>query len=101
MKIKLTCTGGFAGPAGAQTRNVDLADLPPEQAQQLQALLQSCDFFALPDVLAKTAPQSWDFQYDLQVDHGGQSHTVRYYLDAAPSALQALTEKLNEEIRPA
>lgn len=100
MRIKLTCTGGFAGPAGAQTRSVDLADLAPEQAQQLETLLRSCDFFALPDVLAKPAPQSWDFQYDLAVDQDGQTHTVRYYLDAAPPQLQALTARLSAGIMP-
>ncbi|KQQ39930.1 hypothetical protein ASF61_03700 [Duganella sp. Leaf126] len=90
----LRCTGGFTGPAGAQTRSVDLAALPQDQAQQLEALLQSCDFFALPDRLGKPAPQSWDFLYDLQVEHGGHTHTVRYYRDAAPPPLQALTDTL-------
>ena len=94
MNIQLRCTGGFTGPAGVQTRNIDLAALPLEQAQHLESLLQSCDFFALPDRLNKSAPQSWDFRYALQVDHGGLTHTVTYYLDAAPPPLQALTAAL-------
>ena len=100
MKIILTCTGGFTGPAGAQTRTVDLAQLPPEQAAQLEALLQASDFFALPDQLAKPAPQSWDFQYDLAVNLGGHTHTVRYHLDAAPPQLKALTETISKQVAP-
>lgn len=100
MKIILTCTGGFTGPAGAQTRTLDLAQLPADQAAQLEALLQASDFFALPDQLAKPAPQSWDFQYDLAVDEGGHTHTVRYHLDAAPPQLRALTETINAHVAP-
>lgn len=100
MKMTLTCTGGFTGPAGAQTRTVDLAQLPPDQAAQLEALLQASDFFALPDQLAKSAPQSWDFQYDLEVDQGGHTHTVRYHLDAAPPLLKALTETISAQVAP-
>lgn len=100
MKMTLTCTGGFAGPAGAQTRTVDLAQLPPDQAAQFAALLHATDFFALPDQLAKPAPQSWDFRYDLEVAEGGHTHTVRYYLDAAPEQLKALTETISTQIAP-
>ena len=59
MHMVLRCTGGFTGPAGAQTRSVDLAQLPPAQASELEKLVQACDFFALPDKLLKPAPQSW------------------------------------------
>nr|WP_315391973.1 protealysin inhibitor emfourin [uncultured Duganella sp.] len=100
MRLKLRCTGGFAGPAGAQTRTIDLAQLPPGQAEQMQQLVDACDFFALPDKLVKEAPKSWDFQYDLEVDQGGQAHTVRYHLDAVPEQLRALTEKINDEVDP-
>lgn len=100
MRIILHCTGGFTGPAGAQTRSVDLGRLAPEQAQQLEALVQACDFFALPAQLAKPAPQSWDFQYTLEVDAGAHVHTVHYHLDAAPQPLQALTRQLSEAVAP-
>ncbi|WP_154382981.1 protealysin inhibitor emfourin [Duganella guangzhouensis] len=100
MRLTLTCTGGFAGPAGAQTRTVDLAQLPQEQASQLEQLLHASDFFALPPKLIKEAPKSWDFQYDLKVDGDGQAHCVRYHLDEASPSLKQLTEKLNEEVDP-
>jgi hypothetical protein len=100
MRLTLKCTGGFAGPAGAQTRTVDLAQLPQDQASQLQQLLHASDFFALPPKLVKEAPKSWDFQYDLEVNDGGQAHCVRYHLDEASPSLKALTEKLNDEVAP-
>jgi hypothetical protein len=101
MRLILRCTGGFAGPAGAQTRTVDLAKLPPALAGQLQQLVQAINFTALPTALVKPAPKSWDFQYDLEVDDGGQhNHCVQYHLDEAPAPLKALTEKLNDEVDP-
>lgn len=100
MRLTLRCTGGFAGPAGSQTRTIDLAQLPGDQAAQLEQLLRDSDFFALPSSLIKPAPKSWDFQYDLEVDQDGQAHCVRYHLDAASPSLRRLTEKLNEEIAP-
>lgn len=93
-RLALTCTGGFTGPAGAQTRSVDLADLPASQAQRWQQLAQACDFAALPPHLLKAAPQSWDFEYKLEVQAGGRSHTVKFHKDQAPPALQQLTAAL-------
>jgi hypothetical protein len=100
MRLILKCTGGFAGPAGAQTRTVDLAQLPPEQASQLEQLLQASGFFTLPPKLVKPAPKSWDFKYQLEVDDGAAAHCVVYHLDEASPPLKALTEKLNDEVEP-
>ena len=100
MRMILRCSGGFTGPAGAQTRTVDLAQLPQDRASELEQMVQACDFFALPDKLVKDSPKSWDFQYDLEVDQGQQAHSVRYHLDAAPPPLKALTDKLNDEVEP-
>lgn len=101
MRLILKCTGGFAGPAGAQTRTVDLTQLPQEQASQLQLLLQASDFFALPPKLVKPAPKSWDFKYELEVDdNDGTAHCVVYHLDEASPPLKELTEKLNDEVDP-
>lgn len=100
MRLTLKCTGGFAGPAGAQTRTVDLARLPQDQAAQLQQLLHASDFFALPPTLVKPAPKSWDFKYDLEVDDGTHNHCVSYHLDQASPSLKQLTEKLNDDVAP-
>lgn len=100
MRLTLQCKGGFTGPAGAQTRTVDLAQLPADQASEVRKLLQASDFFALHPKLLKPAPKSWDFEYDLKVDDGQQAHCVQYHLDEVPPALKALTEKLSDEVAP-
>lgn len=96
MHLKLSCSGGFTGPAGAQMRSVDLAQLPPARAEALQRLVADCDFFALPSSLKKNRPQPWDFEYQLEAEADGRRHTVHYHLDAAPPPLQALTQQLNQ-----
>ncbi len=95
-RLSLRCTGGFTGPAGAQTRTVDLSLLPPHQAHELEHLLTASDFFTLPDKLLKQAPQSSDFLFDLKVDQGPQAHCIQYHLDAVPAPLKELTDKLYE-----
>lgn len=93
MRLSLACVGGFTGPAGAQTRNVDLARLPPAEAAPLQALVRALDPGHLPATLLKAHPQPWDFTYTLTVDDG-PCHRVRFHADAAPPALRALVERL-------
>jgi len=94
-RLTLRCSGGFTGPAGAQTRSIDLAQLPSEQAQRLTQLLDASQFFSLPPQLHKAAPQSGDFLYDLQAEQDGRLHAVHYHLDAAPAVLRQLTEQLS------
>lgn len=95
MRLVLRSTGGFTGPAGAQTRTVDTAAAAGDGAR-LRQLVRDCDFFALPAQLLSPAPQSWDFLYTLTVQaDDGSSHTVSYHLDAAPPALRELTAALD------
>ena len=95
MRMVLRSVGGFTGPAGAETRTVDLAAMPSAQALPLRALVQACDFFSLPATLLKPRPQSWDFVHTLQIQEDARSHTVRFHEEAAPPALQALTQALS------
>ena len=95
MRIVLHSVGGFTGPAGAQTRTVDLDALPAAQASKLRSLVQACDFFSLPATFNKPQPQSWDFVHTVQIQDEARSHTVRFHEDAAPSALQKLTQAVS------
>lgn len=94
MRMLLHSVGGFTGPAGAQARTVDLAAMPSAQALPLRALVLACDFFSLPATLLKPRPQSWDFVHTLQIQDDARSHTVRFHEEAAPAALQQLTQAL-------
>ncbi len=94
MRLSLHCVGGFTGPAGAQTRTVDVDDLPAAERTRVQALVQALDVARLPATLLKPRPQPWDFTYTLTVD----GRQVRFHLDAAPAPLRELVEVL--EARP-
>jgi hypothetical protein len=95
MRLSLQCVGGFTGPAGAQTRTVDLDHLPAVEAARLRALLAAVDVAQLPSTLMKPRPQSWDFVYTLTVENGA-SKQVRFQVDAAPAALKELVEVLEQ-----
>jgi hypothetical protein len=95
MRLSLHCVGGFTGPAGAQTRTVDLDRLPPAEAARLRALLASADLACLPASLMKPHPQPWDFAYTLKVENG-TCHQLRFHTDAAPAALGELVDLLQQ-----
>jgi hypothetical protein len=94
MRVSLHCVGGFTGPAGAQTRSVDVDSLPAAERTRVQALVQALDVAGLPATLLKPRPQPWDFTYTLTVD----GRQVRFHLDAAPAPLRELVGVL--EARP-
>lgn len=97
MRLSLLCVGGFTGPAGAQTRSVDLDRLPEAEAGHLRALVGKLDLACLPATLMKARPQPWDFVYTLTVDNGGDGarHQVKFQNDAAPPALRELADILS------
>jgi hypothetical protein len=95
MRLSLHCVGGFTGPAGAQTRSVDVDSLPAAEGAHVRRLVQALDVAQLPATLLKPRPQSWDFTYTLTVDDGA-SRQVRFHLDAAPPALRELVEFIEQ-----
>lgn len=95
MRLSLHCVGGFTGPAGAQTRTVDLDRIPADEAARLRTLLQGLDVARLPATLMKPKPQPWDFVYTLTVENGA-CHTLRFHVDGAPPALGELVSILEQ-----
>lgn len=96
MRLTLHTVGGFTGPAGAQTRTVDLEKLVPAEAARLRALVKQIDFNALAPSITKQRPQSWDLMQTLKVESDGAAHSVRFHSEAAPPALRELAELLTE-----
>ena len=96
LRLSLQCVGGFTGPAGAQTRSVDVACLPVHEADRVRALVAGLDLPSLPPSLLKPRPQPWDFLYTLTVDDGS-ARTVRFHADSAPPALQELVATLEQQ----
>jgi hypothetical protein len=58
MRLSLHSVGGFTGPAGAQTKSVELDRLAPREAARLRALVSSLDFAALPASITKPPASS-------------------------------------------
>nr|AGU09983.1 hypothetical protein [uncultured organism] len=93
MRLSLHCVGGFTGPAGAQTRTVDLDRLAPADAARLRALVDSLGPAQLPPSLLKPRPQPWDFVYTLTIENGAPRR-LHFHTDAAPPALRELAALL-------
>jgi hypothetical protein len=90
MKISFVRTGGFAGLRLATT--VDSATLSPEEAAQLQALVENAKFFTLPANVRRKTSGADRFQYTITIETPEQQHTVTVEESAAsPELLQLLS----------
>jgi hypothetical protein len=96
MRIELKSVGGFTGPAGAETINIDTDTLGKSDADCIVKFVKAADIFSLPDKIHLQKPRSWDFLYTLTIEENAAKKTVEFHKDAAPAALQELTEKLEE-----
>ena len=95
-KIFFERTGGFMGRKVSAT--IDLDDLPDEQAELLDDLLDEADFFELPDDLTKPAvPDA--FTYNITVFSDDEQHSVRVSDATAPDDLRPLLDELSKQAR--
>ena len=95
-KIFFERTGGFMGRKVSVT--IDLDDLPAEQVDLLNELLNDADFFELPPDLTKAAmPDS--FTYNITVSSVERQHSVRVSDATAPDDLRPLLEELSKQAR--
>ena len=96
-RIKFERTGGFAGIRLAA--DFELEDLPGDQAEQLQELLDDMDFLELPEHLVseRTIPDS--FTYYIEVKYEESQHTVTTTDGAAPQKMEPLLDLLNRIAR--
>ena len=97
VKLSLKSVGGFTGPVGAVTRTVETSTLPSDVRAHANALIDAARPFDLPAQLLLKSPHSWDFRYKLTVEDGGRTHQIELHLDAAPPALRALVEWLEQQ----
>jgi len=95
-KILFERTGGFMGRKVSVT--IDLDDLPEEQAEALDEMLDEADFFELPADLTKPAiPDA--FTYNITVFSDNEQHSVRVSDATAPDNLRPLLEELSNQAR--
>ncbi|MBN1451215.1 MAG: hypothetical protein JW963_09390 [Anaerolineales bacterium] len=95
-KIFFERTGGFMGRKVSTA--IDLDDLPDEQAELLDDLLDEADFFELPADLTRPAmPDA--FTYNITVSSDERQHSVRVSDSTAPDDLRPLLEELSKQAR--
>lgn len=95
-KIYFERTGGFMGRKVSVT--IDMDDLPDEQVEMLEELVNDADFFELPADLTKPAvPDA--FTYNITISSDKRQHSVRVSDATAPDNLRPLLEELSRQAR--
>ena len=89
-------TGGFMG--GRLSLTLDLDSLPPPQAETLRGLLETCDFFSLPESPANP-PAPDEFIYSITVTTDTITHTIQTSDTAMDESVRPLVEELGRLAR--
>jgi hypothetical protein len=88
-------SGGFMGRKVKLT--LDLDSLPPDQAETLRGLLETCDFFSLTP--SDQLPVPDEYIYRLTVTTATIEHTVETSDTRMDDALRPLVEELAKRAR--
>jgi hypothetical protein len=92
MKISYRRSGGFTGML--ISFDIDVKTLPPEDAGELEVLIDAADFFALPAQIPSDSPGADQFEYKLKVETEELQHSVRVGDAAVPENLWPLLNKI-------
>ena len=94
MRITFKSDGGFVYlPAQAEPVTIDTHDLPAEEADELERLIEAARFFDLPET--STPSRGADYlQYTISVTDPELSHTVSFTDPIEDPHLRALVEFL-------
>jgi hypothetical protein len=95
-KIEFERSGGFMGRKVSLSLNLD--ELPADQAQTLNLLLDKADFFNLSENPTKP-PVPDSFMYTITVVTEKRKHTVRTSEHAVPEQLRPLITDLSARAR--
>ncbi len=90
MKIHLERTGGFTGIPLRTFIDSDILD--PEENEVLQAMVESTQFFDLPEKILASGNVADRFHYKLTIEKMEQRHTVEVCEAEAPEELQDLIQ---------
>lgn len=97
MRIEFERSGGFTGMLVQIT--IDTDALPAQDAEVLHNLVESANFFDLPEQITPPSPGADQFQYKVTVEEGEQRHKVATSDRAAPDSLQPLLRELTLRAR--
>ena len=96
-RITFERTGGFAGMHNVV--NINPHDLPEEQAEALQELLDELDFDELPEQAMNNPSLPDQFTYRITVETKDGEHSVVAGDTSAPEKMQELIQMLNRIAR--
>jgi hypothetical protein len=88
MKLSVVRGGGLAGIVTRTQVSSD--DLPPDAARALHEHVRRSGLRALPAELAPDKPHPDELHYEITVEHGGETHTVRAADTALPDEVRDL-----------
>lgn len=91
-RIKFERTGGFAGIRFAA--DIELDEMPKDQAQQILELLDDMDFDELPEQILGSQQVADGFSYSITVITEKREQTVTTSDTAAPKKMEPLLEIL-------
>ena len=96
-RIKFERTGGFAGIRFAA--DLELDELPKDQAQHILELLDDLDFTNLPEEMLGSQQVADGFVYSITVISEKQEYTVTTTDTAAPDKMEPLLNLLTQATR--
>lgn len=77
MEIAFSIEGGFAAfPGLRRPRLIDTSRLPPQEAAELEELIELLDFFNLPSAQPQRQVFPDAFRYTIGVKHERREHTI-------------------------
>jgi hypothetical protein len=85
-------TGGLLGREVES--DIDLNQLPDDEAQEIQRLILESNLFNTPQNLIEPARHD-EYEYTITVDAGNSHHTVQTSDSTAPESLRPLLQKLS------
>ena len=99
LYIEFQQRGGMVG--GRWSTAVNTAELPPDEARELEELVEQADFFRQPRGLFRlSSPLAVDyFEYEIKVVQGQRRRRVRTDDVSMPATLRPLVSRLQGYLR--
>lgn len=95
MRVRFKTDGGFVYlPARSEWLTIDTDDLPADEADELERLVEAAGFFDLPESSGPPHGAADYLRYTISVTAGERSHTVYLTDPIEDTNLQALVEYL-------
>ncbi len=100
MRVRFKTDGGFVYlPERGAPVTIDTDDLPAEEADELERLLEAAGFFELPETSPLPSGAADYLRYTISVTSPEHSHTVHLTDPIEDPDIQALVEYLEAKAR--